>query len=55
MMGIPQIIYLFLTAMGLGLILANDGKSQPPYSFVRSLVSNAIILSLLWWGGFFNG
>lgn len=54
MMGIPQIIYLFLAAMGLGLALANDGKPQPPYSFIKSLISSAIVLSLLWWGGFFK-
>lgn len=51
--GAPEAIYLALFAIILGYTLAKDGEPQPPYSFGRSLVGGVLILTVLWWGGFF--
>ncbi len=53
--GIPQIIYLALTFMSLGVNLANDGKLKPPdtYNFWTQLLVTAFIIAILYWGGFF--
>ncbi len=52
--GAPQIIYVVLSMLGLGFVLAKDGEASRPYSFYRSLFSFTIIIPLLWWGGFFT-
>jgi len=53
--GIPQIILLGLIVMGLGLNLAKHGEPQKgKHSFWMSLVNSAVIVGLLYWGGFFS-
>ena len=54
-MGIPQIIWIGLYAMALGMPLANDGKvKEKKESFMISCLAVGIQASLLWWGGFFG-
>lgn len=54
-MGIPQIIWIGLYAMALGMSLANDGKvKEKKESFMISCLAVGIQASLLWWGGFFG-
>lgn len=54
-MGAPQIIWIILVGMSLGLHLANNGKQQESkYSFWGRAFGSMILASLLWWGGFFG-
>jgi len=54
--GWPQGIYLALVAMSIGVSLARFGQSkQGTYGWTEMLVSPAIALGLLYWGGFFGG
>lgn len=51
----PQIIFLVLSAMSLGISLAMDGKPRAgKYSFLVTLISQAIGIGLVYWGGFFG-
>ena len=54
---LPQIIFLLLTGMGLGMLMMNHGKMSKPeeVNFWKGLMVEAIIFALLIWGGFFNG
>ena len=51
---LPQIIYLVLTAVSLLLAANQHGKPRSNQNFWTSLVAFAIVLSILWWGGFFS-
>lgn len=51
---LPQLIYLGITVLGLGVVLAKNGEPQEPYSFWKTILVSSIILCLLYWGGFFN-
>lgn len=51
--GWPEGIVLAIFFLGLGVALAKDGEPRAPYSFGGALISTAITLSLLYWGGFF--
>ena len=54
-MGIPQLIYLFLVAFGVGVSVSRYGeKKNDSYDIVDILIGPAITLSLLYWGGFFD-
>jgi soluble lytic murein transglycosylase-like protein len=54
-MGAPQIIWIVLVAIGLGLHLSKDGEHKPEkWSFYRSLIRVLFRGGLLWWGGFFS-
>lgn len=50
----PQIIYLVLSGIGLGVTLAKSGEPSGKYNFWTTLVSTIISLGLLLWGGFFD-
>lgn len=52
----PQIAILALLFMGLGINLAKDGQSMEgqKYSFFGAFISRAIMIWLLWAGGFFG-
>ncbi len=52
--GWPQAIYLFLTVLALGFVVANHGRQRDPYNAPASIVATALVLSLLYWGGFFS-
>lgn len=49
----PQLIFVVLTMMSLGLVLAKDGETTT-HSFWWSLIAQIINYSLLYWGGFFD-
>ena len=54
-MGIPQIIYLTINAIGLLLIAHLHGKPKTgEYNIFITLVSEGLAIALLWWGGFFG-
>lgn len=54
-MGIPQIVFLVLMALALGVSMANDGKVEMKQeSWVKTLVSIVIECAILYWGGFFS-
>jgi len=53
-MGWPQVIYIVLTALSLGIIAAKHGQPQKPYSITPNLIGTAIFAALLYWGGFFG-
>jgi hypothetical protein len=51
---LPQIIYLCLALLGLGISMAKHGQSKSNYHFGVDLISSLLVLGLLYWGGFFN-
>lgn len=52
---LPQIIYLVLTFLGMGITLARHGQPRKEnYDFGVSLVTNGLLIGLLVWGGFFK-
>ena len=53
-MHYPQLIFLALVILGLGIKLALNGTQQVNHSFWTQVVATAITLSLLHWGGFFD-
>lgn len=54
-LGPPQLIYLALIALNLGVVLAKHGEVKPhKTSLWTQLLNLAIVLPLLWWGGFFG-
>jgi len=52
-MGLPQIILLVIYTLGLGMHL-NESIGNPKKSIWSALLSYAITMGLLWWGGFFT-
>lgn len=52
-MSTPALIYLALTLLGLGVVLAKHGQPRPDYNIGVTLVNTAISIGLLYWGGFF--
>lgn len=50
----PQLIYLGLSVLGLGVILANHGKPREPHNFVATFIVTILVWTILWWGGFFD-
>lgn len=53
-MGWPQITYIVLTALGLGLVLAKHGQPRKPFDFWDTAISSGLVLGLLYAGGFFS-
>lgn len=54
-MNAPQGIVLFLIGLSVFLNLIKHGeKKQSEWNFHTSLISAAILLGLLYWGGFFG-
>lgn len=51
----PQGIWLALAALSLMLSIRESGKPKGIYDPVLTLINEAILLALLWWGGFFGG
>ena len=52
--GPPQIIWIALSCLGLGLAIAKHGEPREPYDATAVAVSFVISATLLWWGGFFG-
>lgn len=54
-MGWPQYAYLALTFIGLGMAAEQHGKPKTgTHSFWATLIATALLLGLLWAGGFFG-
>lgn len=54
-MGVPQIIVIVLYALGIGIAMCKHGEARTDkYNFFTALISTAINIGLLWWGGFFG-
>jgi hypothetical protein len=53
-MGVPQICYIVIITLGLGISLAKHGESQGDYNFFTTLIGAAIQIGLLILGGFFR-
>ena len=52
--GIPELILLGLIIFNLCFAMAKHGESKGNYNAFLALVDVAILLPLLWWGGFFS-
>ncbi len=52
-MNAPQIIFLVLLSMDVGIAIAKNGEVTE-YKAVVSITSTIIIVLLLWWGGFWS-
>jgi hypothetical protein len=53
-MAAPQIVWIALIAMALGLNFAMHGKPREPHHFGYAAVAAAIQGGILYWGGFFS-
>lgn len=55
-MGWPEWIWVVLSLLGLGRVLAKHGEMEEPsrYDFRISAVVTAAMAGLLYWGGFFS-
>ena len=54
-MGVPQILYIVILALGLGITLAKHGEPrEDKYNFFNTLFGAAIQIGLLILGGFFG-
>lgn len=54
-MSLPAIIWIIISVMGLGVSLAQHGKtSVKRENFLFTLIAMGINVGLLWWGGFFG-
>ncbi len=52
-MGWPQITWIALAAMGVGISMVKHGQPREPYSLWTSLIGTGIAVGLLYAGGFF--
>ena len=54
-LGLPQIIYLMLVAIGLGITIEEHGKPKDGINnFWATFIAQALTIALLVWGGFFK-
>jgi hypothetical protein len=52
---LPQIIYIVFIGLSLGISLVQHGKtSERKENFWSTLLASALMIGLLYWGGFFN-
>ena len=52
---LPQIIYLILMGLGLGVSLSDHGKDKTgKHNFFVKFFATMLGLALLYWGGFFD-
>lgn len=52
-MGIPQYILLILYTLSLGMRLHEEAE-KPDKSAWSAVITYAVTMGLLWWGGFFT-
>jgi hypothetical protein len=50
----PQITYLALSMLGLGVTMAKHGESKGEYNVLASLIVSIILIWILGCGGFFG-
>ena len=53
-LGVPQIIYLSLILLSLGIVISKHGEPQGNYNFWSTLISAIIQIIILKVGGFFG-
>lgn len=53
-MGWPQIVWIVISAMGIGIALVKHGEPREKYNFWVTLISLGIEILILWKGGFFG-
>jgi hypothetical protein len=54
-MGIPEVIFICIECLGLGIMLVKHGQMRDDkYNIWSQLISAAVMTGLLFWGGFFN-
>lgn len=53
-LGIPQLIWLVMTVIGLIVEIVEHGKPREPHNAYTFAVSVVISFLLLYWGGFFG-
>jgi len=52
----PQITWIVLAAIGLGIDLSRDGREKEGrHNFIATLIGTGLMAWLLWAGGFFGG
>jgi len=51
---IPQIIFLILLTLSLGLKIGKHNEPRENHNAWYGLISYILMIFLLWWGGFFN-
>lgn len=51
----PQIIFIALNMIGLGIVLGKHGQPHDAYSAWVAVTAVIIDMGLLYWGGFFAG
>jgi hypothetical protein len=52
---LPQICYLLLVALGIGIALSEHGKpKEGKHNFLTHLIGVSVGLAILYWGGFFD-
>lgn len=51
----PQLIYLTLSLVGIGICIARYGQpKRDQYDLTDVLIAPLLAYALLWWGGFFD-
>lgn len=51
----PQLIFIALLVLGTGVSLAKHGQpKEGRHNFTLAVLSDAIVIGLLYWGGFFS-
>jgi len=53
-MGVPQIIFIVLLSMQLGMAIAKHGEPRLPYHAGWAVANIILVTGLLYWGGFFG-
>lgn len=53
-MGWPQIVWIVLSAIGIGIALVKHGEPRENYNFWVTLISLGFEMMILWKGGFFG-
>ena len=51
---LPQIIFISLAILNLGIFLAKHGDRRENYNFFAQFFDYLILFALLYWGGFFD-
>jgi len=54
MIGWPQLIMISIIFLSLGVCAAKHGEPRKDYNIGISILDTALMITLLWWGGFFN-
>ena len=52
---LPQIIFISLMLIDLGIHIGKHGQSREPYNAGLKVLDIIIVLGLLWFGGYFDG